>query len=142
MDIEVEQPEVPTLSRQLLERLARARGDDLQRRVTTVGPHHDELDFSLGSRSARQYASQGQVRALVLSFRIAQILDSYGRCGHYPLLLLDDVSSELDQLRNSQLFEFIDQISCQLFVTTTRPELIPLEKKGLYFHIDRGEIRA
>lgn len=137
---EAEQMEVGSLSEALLGALTQARPEDLRRRITTVGPHHDDLDFRLAQRSARQYASQGQVRALVLSFRISQILDSYERFGHYPLLLLDDVSSELDPLRNRQLFEFIETISCQLFVTTTRPELIPLEEKGKSFQVDRGRI--
>jgi DNA replication and repair protein RecF len=125
---------------QLAERLASERRSDFARGSTGSGPHHDDVTFRLDGRPARVHASQGQVRALVLAFKMAQIHNTFEVFGHYPALLLDDVSSELDAHRNEQLFDFMSHISCQLFVTTTRPELIPAPSDALYLNVIKGEI--
>jgi DNA replication and repair protein RecF len=122
--------------------LAANRRRDLERRSTTVGPHADDLELSIDGRSARLFASQGQTRALMLAFKIAQILDTYDKLQHYPILLLDDVSSELDAEKNSYLFKFIEEISCQVLLTTTRPDLVPLERKRFDFSVLSGRIRS
>jgi len=119
---------------------ARAKGQDFSRYETPIGPHTDDLDFLLDGRSAQRCGSQGQVRALILAFRLAQILDTYEKLGSHAVLLLDDVSSELDSLRNNYLFSFISQVPCQTFLSTTRPELIPLSQEHFYFSVDKGKI--
>ena len=78
-------------------------GDDLRRGVTTVGPHHDDLSISLGGREARSYASQGQQRTAVVSLKLAEAELVARRTGERPVLLLDDVLSELDAERRSAL---------------------------------------
>ncbi len=78
-------------------------GDDLRRGVTTVGPHHDDLAISLGGKEARSYASQGQQRTAVVSLKLAEAELVARRTGERPLLLLDDVLSELDPERRSSL---------------------------------------
>ena len=120
--------------------LSSRRFKDRERRLTSAGPHADDLELSIAGRSARQFASQGQTRALVLAFKVAQILDTYDKLSHYPVLLLDDVSSELDARKNEYLFEFIDEISCQVLLTTTRPELLPLYKNRRDFSVLEGEV--
>lgn len=107
---------------------------------TLIGPHTDDIYFEIDGKNAREFASQGQLRSLVLSFKISQILDTYDKIGHYPILLLDDVSSELDAERNSYLFNFINEITCQVILTTTRPELIPLDKNRKDYNILKGVI--
>lgn len=134
--------ELDSLRQSLADQLRASRETDLARRVTTSGPHQDDLLFALDGRSARTHASQGQVRTLVLAFKIAQINHTAQILGHYPPLLLDDVSSELDPKRNECLFSFIDQISSQLFVTTTRPELIPVPPQALHLTVMSGEISS
>src|SRR5207302_10178092 len=69
---------------------------DRERGFTSVGPHADELWIGIGERAARLYASQGQARAVMLAFKIAEIENLRAAQGRAPLLLLDDVSSELD----------------------------------------------
>ena len=123
---------------QLRRLLMESRRRDLLRRHTSVGPHQHDMEFEVNGYSARLFASQGQARALVLAFKIAQILDIYGQCGSYPLLLLDDVSSELDPERNTYLFDFIKTIACQLVVTTTRPDLVNSGNKSFCFQIVNG----
>lgn len=77
--------------------------DDLRRGVTTVGPHHDDLVISLAGRDARSYASQGQQRTAVVSLKLAEADLVARRTGERPVLLLDDVLSELDAERRAAL---------------------------------------
>jgi len=129
------------LTSELERAIQQSRAKDFARGATTCGPHHDDVEFELNAHPARQYASQGQTRSLVLAFRIAQILHVYQRSGSYPLLLLDDVSSELDPTRNRHLFERLAAIPCQLLVTTTRADLIPLAADGgARFVIHAGQL--
>lgn len=92
---------------------------DQARGATSAGPHTDDLELVLDGREAQKYASQGQLRALVLSLKIAEIEHLTERLGDAPILLLDDVSSELDATRNAQLFEYLDAHPGQVFITTT-----------------------
>ena len=78
-------------------------GDDLRRGVTTVGPHHDDLAISLTGREARSFASQGQQRTAVVSLKLAEAELVARRTGERPVLLLDDVLSELDAERRGAL---------------------------------------
>lgn len=92
---------------------------DKERRFTSVGPHADDLVLRLGERPARLYASQGQQRALVLALKIGEIENLREQLGRYPLLLLDDVSSELDPERNRFLMEYLRSLGAQAVLTTT-----------------------
>lgn len=139
-------PPDPAESEPLAERFVavwrRDRGRDRARGVTSRGPHADDLDLRLDGRPLRQHASQGQLRAFVLAFKVAQILDLHARSGEYPLLLLDDVSSELDAARNRFLHEFLAEIRCQLLLTTARPELVPGFAEGARFEVVAGMVRC
>ncbi|HAG90569.1 MAG TPA: DNA replication and repair protein RecF [Bdellovibrionales bacterium] len=84
-----------------------------------VGPQKHDINFFLGGRNARFYGSQGQQRALVLAFKMAQIMVHYERYKVYPFLFLDDVLSELDSQKRSRLVEFLRSIPSQIFLTTT-----------------------
>ena len=77
--------------------------DDLRRGSTTVGPHHDDLLIQLNGRDARSYASQGQQRTAVVSLKLAEAALVTRRAGERPVLLLDDVLSELDAERRAAL---------------------------------------
>jgi DNA replication and repair protein RecF len=105
------------LSAQLQETLE----TDLERGFTSVGPHADDLTFEIGGHSARAYASQGQVRALVLALKVAEIENLKAQLGFAPLLLLDDVSSELDGERNRALMDYLGATTSQVLMTTTDP---------------------
>ena len=97
---------------------------DRERGFTSVGPHADDLSLTLGGRSARAYASQGQSRALVLGWKIAEIENVRAAFGRPPLLLLDDVSSELDPERNAFLMHTLAAGGTQVLLTTTDPALV------------------
>jgi DNA replication and repair protein RecF len=104
--------------------LAARRTRDRQRGSATIGPHRDELTFELGGRPVRGMASQGQHRTIVLALRLAEIDVLAESRGVRPLMLLDDVSSELDRDRTAALFAALRREASQVLLTTTRPELI------------------
>ena len=102
--------------------------DDLRRGVTTVGPHHDDLAIRLGGRDARSYASQGQQRTAVVSLKLAEAELVAARTGERPVLLLDDVLSELDAERRGALLRKVGD-GGQVIITSAEagpfpPELI------------------
>lgn len=107
------------------EALERSRPRDIRRRSASIGPHRDDLALDVASMPARSTASQGQHRALVLALKAAELAVIGRARGVRPTLLLDDVSSELDAERTAALFAFLADQRGQVFLTTTRPELIP-----------------
>jgi DNA replication and repair protein RecF len=106
-------------------RLAADRVRDAARKATSFGPHRDDMALSIDGHPARQVASQGQHRALTLALKSAELACIARARGLEPLLLLDDVSSELDAERTAALFEFLAETRSQIFLTTTRAGLIP-----------------
>jgi DNA replication and repair protein RecF len=108
------------------EALRRARRADAVRPTASFGPHRDDLVLSLGGKSARVVASQGQHRAITLALKAAEVITIAAARGVEPVLLLDDVSSELDSERTDALFEYLTGQRGQVFVTTTRRSLIAL----------------
>src|SRR5690606_21362976 len=101
---------------------SRRRGDARARRPG-FGPQRDELELSIDGRSVRRHASQGQLRVLTLALKLAELECVRSARGAHPVLLLDDVSSELDPERTGAVYRFVRETVCQVFVTTTRPEL-------------------
>ncbi|MCP3099163.1 DNA replication/repair protein RecF [Myxococcus sp. K15C18031901] len=114
----------PALAQALRESLTARMRRDLDRGFTSVGPHADDVTVTLGGRSARAYASQGQQRALVLGWKIAEIENLASCLGFLPLLLLDDVSSELDPERNAYLMDYLARSGAQVFLSTTDGSLV------------------
>jgi DNA replication and repair protein RecF len=113
---------------------------DRARATTTVGPHRDDLELQLAGRPAAQVASQGQLRALVLAWKTAE-MDLIGDAtGAPPLLLLDDVSSELDDRRNRYLFEFISERRNQCLITTTHPRHVLVASERVDFSVVSGVV--
>jgi DNA replication and repair protein RecF len=136
------------LAGRLLEALRRRLPRDRERGYTSVGPHADDLALSLGDRPARLFASQGQARAVVLAFKIGEIENLRRVQGRAPLLLLDDVSSELDPQRNAYLMRYLGELQGQVVLTTTDPQLVagaagsdPEAAKALFHTVREGRIR-
>jgi DNA replication and repair protein RecF len=105
----------------LADALAEARADDVRRGVTTVGPHRDELALSIGDLPGRTQASQGEQRSLALALRLAGHGLVTEATGSAPVLLLDDVFSELDPDRSAALVAHLPE--GQAFLTTAGPLL-------------------
>lgn len=104
--------------------LRERRPRDVHRPSPGFGPHRDDLDLRLAGHAARTTASQGQHRVLTLALKAAEAACIAEVRGLEPILLLDDVSSELDAGRTLALFHFLDRARGQIFLTTTRPDLI------------------
>lgn len=110
---------------QLTEALVKASASELQRGITMVGPHRDDLAISLLEQDARTYASQGEQRSLALSMRLAE-RDLVAQVRNEdPILLLDDVFSELDDHRRAHLAELVVGAG-QTIATTTSVERLPV----------------
>lgn len=113
-----------TMDRQRFgEELASRRIIDAKRGAATFGPHRDDLLLSVDGRAARSHASQGQQRLVTLGLKLAELEVIRSVTEQEPILLLDDVSSELDEQRLEAVFSFLEGTESQVFVTTTRPEL-------------------
>lgn len=117
--------------------------NELERGVTLVGPHRDDLTFKVNGRDVQKFGSQGQQRTTVLSMKLAEIECMHELLGEYPILLLDDVLSELDNERQTHLLKSI-QTKVQTFLTTTSLEGIQREliEEPKIFNIDAGKIDA
>ena len=105
--------------------LAARRALDERRRFTGFGPQADDLEIELGGTLARRHASQGQLRSLVLALKLAELTNVEARLGDPPVLLLDDVPSELDPVRRALLFGVIARLNCQTLISVTERETIP-----------------
>ncbi len=92
---------------------------ELSAGTSLVGPHKHDIVFLYDQKDSRFYCSQGQQRAIILSFKMAQIVYHRRAHGTYPVLMLDDVLSELDQRKREALITFLHEINTQIFVTTT-----------------------
>ena len=115
--------------------------DDIMRGSTKIGPQHDDLEFYINDLDAKMYASQGQQRSIVLSLKLAEINYLKEKTGTYPVLLLDDVLSELDKNRQLKLLDAINE-NVQTFITTPSISDIKedLLKKAKVFNIENGNI--
>ena len=106
------------LYERLIRRLFETRDESIRRQQTVVGPHRDDIVLSIEGRDARTFGSQGQQRTAVLAMKMAEVMVANDIVGQPPLLLLDDVMSELDEKRRESVANFADR-GVQTVITTT-----------------------
>lgn len=125
----------------LLQKLNEQKQRELERGVTLVGPHRDDLAFFVNGYDVQTYGSQGQQRTTALSLKLAEIELIQQETGEAPILLLDDVLSELDDYRQSHLLNTI-RGKVQTFVTTTSVEGIEHDtiREAKMFHVKQGSV--
>ena len=123
---------------QLLDHQERHRQAELDSRQCLSGPHKDDLTVYLDGQSAKTYASQGQVRTAALSLKLAQREIFQADTGEWPVLLLDDVLSELDGKRQSFVLNHIK--GGQVFITCCEEEKLEGLEQGKSFHIQGGKL--
>lgn len=128
----------------LFDCLRRARPRDAQLGYTTVGPHRDTVRLDLGGRSAERFGSQGQLRTLSLSLKLALLLWGRDCLGEEPVFLLDDPGSELDGKRLGFLGRFLETWSGQVIVAGTDRDSVPLPDPGAarYYRLAGGHASA
>lgn len=122
--------------------LERLHGRERLLGQTLAGPHRDDPEPLIGGRLLKLYGSQGQVRSFLLAFKAAQLLDLEHLLGEPPLLLLDDLASELDAERQGRFFAFLRQRRGQVLITTTHPATLGTEvcPQARYYRVEQGLI--
>lgn len=121
--------------------LKKTRNDEILRGITLTGPHRDDLGLFVNNIDIRRFGSQGQQRTTALALKLAELELIKSEVGDYPVLILDDVFSELDENRRGFLLDVIDKV--QTFMTMTNIELIDLKnakKKHKIYRIKEGNI--
>lgn len=106
--------------------LNRTAAEEIARAQCVVGPHRDDFEVLIGGRPARQFASQGQQRSVVLALKVAEVRQHLSLGGETPLLLLDDVLSELDQSRRTGLIQLLSEelaVEQTLITSTEDPQI-------------------
>ena len=107
---------------------------------TLIGIHRDDILFELNENPVCEVASQGQKRSFVLALKLGLAQIIYEKSGQYPILLLDDVFSELDDFRKRQLIEKLPR-DMQIFITTTERLNINWNREVRFYDIEKGRIK-
>lgn len=124
----------------LSDKLIKAQQSDIYQGYTGYGPHRDDLVVTIDSKNARNFASQGQQRSAVLAMKLAEASVLKAESGEQPVILLDDVLSELDYKRQDYLLnELSDK---QVFITCCESEIMTKLKDGnkALFYINSGRV--
>ena len=130
-----------TVEARLLDVLARRFEEEHRRHRSLFGPHADKVHFSINSKDASLFASQGQQRSIVLALKTAEVLLVRDRLNQNPVLLLDDVMSELDESRRYAFMESIPS-EVQTFITATTKDYFSSASVNRADVIDLGSILA
>lgn len=117
-----------------MEALFAARENDVRRMTTSVGPHRDDVVILVEDRDVRAFGSQGQQRTAALSMRLSELNVMHDEMGEWPVLMLDDVMSELDPGRRRRLLEHLKGI--QTLVTCTDPDDLAGAETGAIYRVD------
>ncbi len=129
-----------TDEQEIAENLLKSRKNDSFLGVTSVGPHRDDIIFSLDNLNAREYASQGQKRSIALALKLAQAQSYEKSVGECPVCLLDDVMSELDPARQNYILNHIK--GRQSFITCCDPSNTKGLIEGKIINVDGGNIKC
>ncbi|MDY3618433.1 DNA replication/repair protein RecF [Agathobaculum sp.] len=129
---------VPQIEQELIRHVFRHKQAEIAAKSCLSGPHKDDLLLSLGGRSAASYGSQGQVRTCTLSLKLAERELFFGEDGEYPVLLLDDVLSELDKKRQDFVLNRIS--GGQVLITCCEDGILDKLHAGRVFPIENGKI--
>ncbi len=143
IDYFVSGEKVKSVSRQDLLNAMYKRWDELKDRewasgLTLVGPHKHDIQFNFNDQEARFFCSQGQQRAIILAFKMAQTRLHYRAHREFPILLLDDVLSELDREKQMRFVNYLLSTKAQIFLTTTDATSLPQVASQAVFQVRDG----
>lgn len=128
------------ISEKFFELLKARRSDDIKNGSTSRGPHRDDLKFLINGHELKLYGSQGQLRTATLALKLSELQFLKLETGEYPLLLLDDVMSELDASRREMLLEFLRREKIQTLITATDRAYFPPQLHGKIFSVKSGRL--
>jgi DNA replication and repair protein RecF len=136
-----EEEDETVLVNQFMIKLSQAKEQETRRGMCLIGPHRDDLSFAVNGKDVHAFGSQGQQRTVSLSLKLAELELIRSEVGEYPILLLDDVLSELDRNRQSQLIETF-RGKVQTFITTTSIDSIEAAslKDARLFRVQAGRV--
>jgi DNA replication and repair protein RecF len=139
------EPDAEPIRERILESLAVVSDRETRSGHTLVGPHRDKIFFALdtmgGSKDLARYGSQGQKRSSVLAFKLALAINLHRTKGVWPIILLDDVASELDAVRRKALGKIIRSTGAQFLISTTGEEYMFLPAdEGKIFQVREGRL--
>ena len=136
-----EVPELEELHAELLETFAEVRAQEIERGVTLVGPHRDDVVLTLGELPAKGYASHGESWSFALGLKLAAYHLLRHDLGDDPVLILDDVFAELDSGRRERLAAMV--VDCEQVLITAAVEAdVPAELRGRTYAVSLGEVTA
>lgn len=126
---------------QLLEILTRNRKKDLDKKITSIGPHRDDFSVYINEINTRNYGSQGQQRTAILTIKLASLEIIKEKNGEYPVLLLDDVLSELDSKRQKYILKSVKDIQTIITCTDIEDMKDYLDDKSKVYNVKEGIVR-
>ena len=129
----------PGVGDDILDCLRSVRDNDIRRQTTSVGVHRDDVAILIDGHEARLYGSQGQQRTAALSLRLSELTVMKNESGEWPLLMLDDVMSELDPARRRQLVKYLDGV--QTIITCTDPDDLAGAEIGAMFRVENARMQ-
>lgn len=130
------------IEQSLLEQLKSLRKRDIEKRITSVGPHRDDFSILINSMDSKIYGSQGQQRTAVLTIKFASLKIIKDITGEYPVLLLDDVLSELDFKRKAYILRSIQEIQSIITCTGIEDLTSYLDESSKVFKVKDGIVNA
>ncbi|MBR1844157.1 MAG: DNA replication/repair protein RecF [Lachnospiraceae bacterium] len=122
------------------EKLKETKEQDIKQGYTTIGPHRDDISFIIDNLDLRQFGSQGQKKTAAISLKLAELLIMKEKKGNTPVLLLDDVFSELDEKRQKELIENLDGIQTIITCTGMKRNIYDLLKPNKIFKVSNNEV--
>ena len=129
------------IERGFLERLRAIRAEEIERGVTTIGPHRDELRFLANQIDIGDYGSRGQIRTALLSLKLAEVSWIQSRTTHWPVILLDEVMAELDANRRADLLKYLNQTEQSLLTATDLGMFTPqFVNEAKVWHVTGGKV--
>ena len=138
----IENYEKEALKQQMIEQFKKNYHKELKNKITMIGPHRDDLEFYIDNDNIKNLGSQGQQRMAILAIKLAEINIIKSYKGSYPILLLDDVFSELDKKKKNNLLKYLEK-DIQTIITTT--DLTNINKKirdnSKLIEIEKGQIK-
>lgn len=136
--IEINDENIKNLSAHFEKKMVELRGRELKYKESVFGPHRDDIEFYINGKDLKLFGSQGQQKTAILVQKIAEVELFCEEIGEYPVLLLDDIMSELDSSRQDFVLNKIKNM--QIFVTCTDSEKFKNLEKGKFIRIDKGEV--
>lgn len=123
----------------LMSQIEHKQEEEIKEGCCLTGPHRDDIYFYIDKKKVKDFGSQGQQRSVVLALKLAQMQLFYDKLGEYPVLLLDDVKSELDLSRRSYLYSEIKDK--QVIITCTDAETLFEHENAAFFEVKDGRIK-